>query len=154
MITCNQLRDSVHRLDELQWRAAWAPGRPPDDLHAEVSEAQCRQVWLYHLLRQIKFLSTDAANLVFATLQDRLSENPELLVFAEGRWCGFSKFSGWLSLETGQTCEELPVPPVETRAYNLWVYYARQIQVCRQMARTHGTDHAASPPAASPEDHD
>lgn len=153
MITVQQLRESA-QLDELQWRAAWSPARPPEDIHEEVPLSQCHQIWLYSLLRRIKFLSTDAANLVFDTIRDYLPQNPEMLIFGEGQWCSFSGFTGWLSLESGQVRQELPVPLVETRAYNLRVYYARQQEICRRLTLARGENNAASSFAASPEDCD
>lgn len=63
------------------------------------------------------------------------------VVFADRRWCGWTGYTGWLDLTTGDHVEQTPTVAVETIGYNLVALYDRAINELCKRARIHAKQH-------------
>lgn len=88
------------------------------DSAAEIDPRSRQFLFVADLLQRVKFLTAEQQMLLLGGL---VGVGPELpnLVFADGRYCTWNGRTGWLCLETGDSVDQLPQPPLETIGYNL-----------------------------------
>ena len=95
----------------------------PDSL---VDDRLLIQILLADMLERLVFLTAEQRALILIETdyaqKTALTEMAQL-AFADGRYCVWTGSLGFLDLESGDTAQQLPVPPIETISYNLNALY-------------------------------
>jgi len=118
----------------------------------EVSMASCMQFWFAELLHAMGWLPADQWGLVVSRthhdlgtrLHEALKEHPNMItcrdvdpqtiiqvIFLDGKYVMWSGYDGFLELATGDHIDNLPSPPIESVAYNMWELVRRELNRCR-----------------------
>jgi hypothetical protein len=87
------------------------------------------RVMLAEMLERLAFLTAEQRALILAETnyaQKTAITDMAQLAFADGRYCLWTGSFGFLDLESGDTIQQLPVPPMETISYNLNELYRRR----------------------------
>lgn len=132
------------KLSKLQLRhVVKTGGYAPQDENANPEDSLIMRVILADMLENLAFLSPQERVLILdesTAAQEHVlfsRMGAVLLAFADGRYCTWTGLTGFLSLETGDTVQELPHPPLETISYNLTELFRRGINQITIQAERH-----------------
>lgn len=118
------------KLSKLQTRAIFTGilGKPQPEAAEELSKTDLYFLFIGDMLERMSSLQPEQRQLIMAELYAaNIVEFVGLrqLIIADGRYCTWSGFTGFISLDTGEKVTPLPDPPMETIGYNLNELYRR-----------------------------
>lgn len=135
------------KLSKLQVRAMFTTvlQKPAPGENETLAPEEFRCLLVADLLMRLGFLEHEQRLTILSEMRSLFARDdyalPQL-VFADGNYCTWTGFEGFLDLTTGETVTTLPMPPVETIGYNLSALYARGKQQLAKRNR-HAQEHPA-----------
>lgn len=111
---------------------------------------ECLKVWVYSLIRRVKYLSGDQQQLLFEEFAKVLPNGTDehilqvdcagiVLIIGDSRYATWAGLTGYLDLETGQVVQKPQRDILESIGYNILVLLARNI-VSHRRLEAHNAD--------------
>jgi hypothetical protein len=113
------------------------------------------RVLLADMLERLPFLTAEQRALILSETnyaqKTALTEMAQL-AFADGRYCVWTGNFGFLDLDSGDTIQHLPIPPIETISYNLNALYIAGKHRIEKRGGLHAKRQTADRDVEKPED--
>ena len=142
---------AVLKLSKLQARTVFTgvlaqPLPAPD---TELDKTAVFTLLVADMLENIAFLQPAQRALILTELStlgmtDCQTCDPNLMAFADVRYCTWTGHTGWTDLETGEALTAIPDPFMETISYNLNELYRRGVLKAENRAGFHVKHNAGS----------
>lgn len=142
---------AVLKLSKMQARTVFtvALNQPMPAADALLESADIRVLLLADMLENLAFLQPAQRTFILTSLAARkLGDcptcDPDLLAFADGKYCTWTGHTCWTDLETGEQLTVIPNPFMETISYNLNELYRRGVLKAENRAGFHVKNDAGS----------